>query len=169
MLTMKDQVASIQQDLLRLRVAVMPDLPPEEAQSIYHPTQFDDLIDFRAFCSKLAADPEFRLLVVSNSLVRFCALVQLHIRFFQKRYHVLRTATSGIGSTLRNIVRCHMSDKLCAGHNITGTHGADKLPPAFYDLIQCKFFFYSSYFYLITCHRRKLACIQNPCFGISFS
>jgi hypothetical protein len=84
MLTMKDQVASIQQDLLRLRVAVMPDLPPEEAQSIYHPTQFDDLIDFRAFCSKLAADPEFRLLVVSNSLVRFCALVQLHIRFSEK-------------------------------------------------------------------------------------
>ena len=53
MLTMKDQVATIADDLLRLRVAVMPDLPPEEAQCVYSPRVFTEIFDFVKFCKRI--------------------------------------------------------------------------------------------------------------------
>ena len=71
MLTMKDQVETIAQDLLRLRVAVMPELPPEEAQCVYSPRVHTDILDFVNFCKNMAEEPEFALLVVSNRLACF--------------------------------------------------------------------------------------------------
>jgi hypothetical protein len=54
------------QDVRHLRLALMPNLPPEEAQVIYSPTSFNEPEDFKEFCKQLNEDAEFRLLVVSN-------------------------------------------------------------------------------------------------------
>ena len=69
-------VRSVEDDVQKIKTALVQHLPEEDRQDIFHLEQHNTVESFEAFCQRLD-DPNFRKLVVSILLINYIYIMQL--------------------------------------------------------------------------------------------